>query len=327
MFPNKIPALGISSSTIDYWETAMKWFWGTSGSIGAIVVLLLVWGFVVEPRFLLDTTEHGVKLPNLPETWEGEQVALLADFQIGMWWHNLGMIEEAVEEVIEAQPALLVIAGDFLYQPDSAKVQIAAELMRPLGEAGITTLAVLGNHDYSLMHEDSKLELPIGRYLEQELERVGVRVIENEAVPLRLRNGEPLYVAGVGSVWADRSAPQQAVSGIPSDAARVVFMHNPEAYRELPAYEAPLTLAGHTHGGQVRIPILDTESWLDIVKPREVIADGWSKDDVGNDGNQMYVNRGIGFSNVPVRLFCRPELTLFTLTRAQDNVASYEADI
>ncbi len=93
-------------------------------------------------------------------------------------------------------------------------------------------------------------------------------------------------------------------------------MHNPVAYRDLPPGAGPLTMAGHTHGGQIRLKGLPSESWLDIARPREVVADGWAAESVGAPGNRLYVNRGIGFSVVPVRIFCMPELTLFTLQRA-----------
>jgi hypothetical protein len=97
-------------------------------------------------------------------------------------------------------------------------------------------------------------------------------------------------------------------------------MHNPISYRSLPQDAAPLAMAGHTHAGQIRLKGLPSQSWLDIARPREVIAEGWAEDSIGAPGNRLYVNRGIGFSVMPVRIWCMPELTLFTLERTEGNV-------
>ena len=290
--------------------TFAKWFLG-------LLALLLTWSLVIEPRFLLDTEDLTAEVPNLPQAWEGQKVALLADLQVGMWWDNTGMIADAVEAAVEARPALVLIAGDFVYKPDSAKVREAVALVRPLTENGLSTYAVLGNHDYSMMKESSEKKPGIAQFLAAELERAGISVLENESVPVSLNGDEPLYVVGVGSAWAGRAQPAAALAQVPSTSPRLVLMHNPVSYRELPAEQAPLTLTAHTHGGQVRLPFTPTTSWLDIAREREVIADGWAADSIGAPGNRAYVNRGIGFSLVPARLFCRPELTLFTLTAAE----------
>jgi len=125
--------------------------------------------------------------------------------------------------------------------------------------------------------------------------------------------GAGLWVVGVGSEWAGRSRPEAARARVPVGAAHLVLMHNPVAFRDLPAGSGGLTLAAHTHGGQVRLPLTRSASWLDIARPREVVADGWAADSIGAPGNSLYVNRGLGFSAVPVRIRCRPELTLLRL--------------
>lgn len=282
-----------------------------------LLLVMFVWGVLIEPRLLLDQQEETAEVPNLPATWEGQRIALLADFQVGMWWDNTGMVSKAIETTIEAQPRLVLIAGDFVYKPDSAKVREAVGLVRPLVDADIPTYAVLGNHDYSMMKESSEKRPELARYLAEELEAAGIEVLENEAVPAEGRTGEPLYVVGVGSAWAGEARPAEAMAGVPAGASRVIFMHNPVSYRDLPAQEAPLTLAAHTHGGQLRFPFFRSESWLDIARDREVIADGWAADSIGATGNRAYVNRGLGFSLFPARVFCRPELTVLTLEASE----------
>lgn len=276
-----------------------------------LVLLLLGWGFA-EPRVLMDVQETEAELPDLPESWIGEDVAVLADFQVGMWLDNVGMIERAVRETIERRPKLVLIAGDFVYHPDSSKIRKAVRLVRPLTEAGLPVFAVLGNHDFSVGSRSDSPRPELASFLSGQLEAVGIRVMENDAIEV-----DGVYVVGLGSVWAERSDPDRALGRVPEGAPRIVFMHNPVAYRDLPADSAPLAIAAHTHGGQLRIPFTPSESWLDIARPREVIADGWAADSMGAAGNRVYVNRGIGFSLVPLRFRCRPELTVMTFRRGR----------
>lgn len=281
---------------------------------GALAAILL-WGAAVEPRLLLDVRETDAAVPALPEGWDGSRVALIGDLQVGMWLDNPGMSRRVVREILRARPDLVLVAGDFVYRPDSSLVRETVEMVRPLGASPVPVYAVLGNHDYGMDSPDDEPDDTMARYLEERLEAAGIAVLQNESVALRAGRADSgrLHLAGIGSEWAGRSRPADALTAVPRDAPRIVVAHNPLVFRQLPPYSAPLVLTGHTHGGQIRIPFLGSESWLDIARPREVIADGWSRDSIGAAGNRMYVNRGIGFSAVPVRIFCRPELTLITL--------------
>lgn len=300
----------------------LKWL---GGILLALLLLGVLWGSAVEPRFLLDVQTHDAPVPDLPASWEGRRVALLADLQVGMWWDNTGMVRKTVRRALEADPEVVLIAGDFVYKPDSAVVREAVALVAPLAGAGVPVVAVLGNHDYSLDREDAPAREDLADYLTSELEAAGVTVLENEAVEVGAAGGGPgLWVVGVGSEWAGRSRPAEAAAEVPEGAPRVVLMHNPVAFRDMPAGDGALTLAAHTHGGQLRLPFLPSESWLDIARAREVVADGWAADSVGAAGNHLYVNRGVGFSGVPVRIRCQPELTVLTL-RAAESVPTDDA--
>ena len=287
-------------------------------STGGVILLtlagVLFWGVVVEPHWL-DTQKMVVHLPNLPPEAEGKELALLADFQIGMWLDNDDTVEDAVEEIIARKPAAVLIAGDFIYHPnlqDPAVVEEAVALVAPLPKAGIPTYAVLGNHDYSLANDEDPVAEDVVALLVEKLEEAGIERLNNESV---LLDGLGVYLVGLGSSWAENVDVRQAFAEVPADAPRVVMMHNPEAYRQIPPQAGPFAVAGHTHGGQIRIPFLASWSWLSIVKAGEVHADGWVAPDYGQPGNRLYVNRGIGFSNLPIRINCLPELSIFTLQR------------
>jgi predicted MPP superfamily phosphohydrolase len=288
--------------------------------LGGLLFLLLFWGVAVEP-YQIDERHETAVLPGLPAEWEGREVVVIADFQIGMWAANTGTIERIVRRLVERRPAAVLIAGDFAYKADDRVDKVAdriAELVRPLAAAGIPTIAVLGNHDYSMNWESDPVNPRVAEAVRSALRRSGVHVLENEAVALRRGGGAPLYVVGIGSEWAGRARPAEAVARVPSGAARIVFMHNPRSFAALPAGTAPLAVAAHTHGGQVSLPFTPHWSWMSLVKDEIVEVDGWAQRHEGDPGNRLYVNVGIGFSDAPVRINAPPELTIFRLRRAAD---------
>ncbi|MBE9042947.1 metallophosphoesterase [Pleurocapsales cyanobacterium LEGE 10410] len=277
-----------------------------------ILGLLVIWSFI-EPR-MLNTENETATIPNLPPSWEGKRVAQLSDFQIGLWGDNRGTARRGVAELIEAQPDIALISGDFIYHPGEnikPEIETAVDIVRPLVEAGIPTYAVLGNHDYGMSSKTAQPKVEIAERLATALEDAGIEVLQNEAVQLPGSN-EPLYLVGVDSLWANRDNVNEALSAVPNNLPRITMMHNPDTFEQFPSSTAPLAMAGHTHGGQVRLPGTPQWSWLAFTQKDEVVADGWAKG-YGESGNQLYVNVGIGMSIVPIRLFCPPELTLFTL--------------
>ncbi|MEO0375895.1 MAG: metallophosphoesterase [Cyanobacteria bacterium P01_A01_bin.17] len=290
---------------------SLKWF--LLGPLG-ILCLLVLWG-LIEPRFL-NVEEETAVIPNLPKAWEGRKIGQLSDFQVGLWADNPDTGHRGVKKLIEVQPAAVFISGDFIYHAKpapAAEIEEAVSIVRPLVEAGIPTYAVLGNHDYGMSSKKAPPDTELASNLETELEAAGIVVLKNESTQMRLPNSdEPLYLAAVGSLWAKQDDVSKALEGIPANSPRVAMMHNPDTFELFPANSAPLAVAGHTHGGQMRLPASPQWSWLRFTQDDKVYADGWAKG-YGKPGNNLYVNIGIGMSMVPMRIFCPPELTIFTL--------------
>jgi predicted MPP superfamily phosphohydrolase len=290
--------------------------------VAAAAGLVLLWGVFIEPR-LIDVEREAVALPELPAAWEGQRVALFADLQVGMWAANTGTSRRVVARLVAEPPAAVLIAGDFLYEFGSDAevaddIAEAVDIVRPLAQAGIPTYAVLGNHDFGIIEKTDPKHAAMAARLRAALEATGIHVLHNEAVPLRLARtptAGALYLAGIGSNWAGEDDPMRAVGQVPAGAPYLVFMHNPRSFEQMPPHSAPIAFAAHTHGGQVRLPFTPEWTWLTFVRDDPVHADGWTHGGFGAAGNRLYVNRGIGFSYVPVRIDCPPELTMITLTR------------
>ena len=298
----------------------MKTLKYVASALIVLLVVFVVWGRIEAHQY--DVEEETAVISDLPATWEGQRVAQISDWQVGMWLDNLSTIRETVADIIEEEPALVLLTGDFVYHPigdSTQEIQRVAELARPLVEAGLPTYAVLGNHDYAVADEHQKPDAKLADRVAQALEDVGVQVLRNESVPLEAPSAASgdgaaamLHLVGLGPDWPDRAYVEQALAGVPEKSPRLVMMHNPNTYERIPANAAPLTVAGHTHGGQIRLPLLPQWSWLTFIRPGYITAEGWiDKYDVS--GNRLYVNRGIGYSVLPLRINCSPELTYFTL--------------
>ena len=147
-------------------------------ALGVVLVLLLVYGVLIEPRLILDEERAEVPLPQLGEELAGTEVAVFADLQVGMWFSNDGMVERAVETAVAAEPDAILLGGDFLYSSDPSiekQIDTLFELIGPLVDSGIPTYAVLGNHDYAIGAADE---------LTTALEDAGIPVLQNEAAPI-----------------------------------------------------------------------------------------------------------------------------------------------
>ena len=292
----------------------MKFWKRTALALGGVLVLLLAWG-LIEP-YVIDETAYTVHLPHLPEAWAGSDVAVIADIQVGMWWDNLWTVRRIVARIVRAEPDAVLILGDFIYHggdDPTQRIETVVELLEPLTHAGFPVVAVLGNHDYSVVsYEDPDVKAERAEQLQAALEEIGIEVLENEATRLESPTGSVLYLVGSGSHMARRDDPVQALEDVPADAPRIALMHNPTTFVRFPAESAPLALAGHTHGGQFRLPFTPAWTWVTYFKEDEFHADGWIRE-FGTEGNRLYINRGVGFSLVPLRFNCPPELTWFTL--------------
>ena len=289
--------------------------WGLLG-LGMTILLLLVWGSLIEP-YLTDVERETAMIPNLPSSWQGRQVGVIGDFQVGMWGDNEATVRKAVRQLVELHPHVVLLLGDFVYhapQNSENSVQTVVQALIPLMQAKIPTYAVLGNHDYQVNELGEKPNTDLAHRLESELEAIGVTVLHNEVVALPGQNpGEPsLSLVGIDAFQPQLDKPVGVFNGIPEDKPRLVMMHNPASFASVPESAAPFAVAGHTHGGQIRVPFTPEWSYLTYLQSEPVHADGWING-YGKRGNRLYVNRGIGFSILPLRINCMPEVTLFTL--------------
>lgn len=233
-------------------------------------------------------------VPGLDPAHEGLRIAQLSDLHVGPRT-PLALIRAAIEEANRFRPDLVLLTGDFV----SRRREEIQGLRDHLGGLAAPAVAVLGNHDVWLDPRGTTAAL----------RGHGYEVLDNAWTTVRLR-GAPLTVVGVGDHLTRRDDVPAALRGLPaSRATPLVLAHGPRTADKLAAAgRRALCFSGHTHGGQVNLPLL-TPLLLRTI--REPYARGFFR--VGDV--QLYVNRGVGMSGVPFRLNSPAEVTLATLRR------------
>ena len=234
-------------------------------------------------------------VPGLDPAHEGLRVAQLSDLHVGPKT-PAALVRAAIEEVNRFEPDLVALTGDFL----SFHRREVDTMRQLLGGLSAPTFAVLGNHDHWVDPRGARDAL-LG---------LGYEVIDNAWTTIRLR-GAPLAVVGVGDLSTGNADVALATRGLPPQGTPLVLAHGPRTAEPLGALGRPaLCLSGHTHGGQIAIPIL-TPLFVRALMHERYVRGAYQVGPVS-----LYVNRGIGMSGLRVRVNCTAEVTLATLRAA-----------
>ena len=264
-----------------------------AGFVAAVILALRA--FWLEPASLTVVEER------LELAWPAEplRIAVLTDLHVGSPFNGIANLRKVVDLTNAAKPDIVCILGDLVIHGVSggdfvAPEPIAIELARLRAEFGV--FAVLGNHDNWLDHDR----------VAKALMDHGVRVVEDTAERVMV-NLRPLWIAGISDLWTRPHNITQAFAVVPADGTPVIALtHNPDIFPQIPA-RVTLTLAGHTHGGQVRLPLIGAP-----VVPSQ-FGQRYAAGVVVEEGRHLYVATGVGTSIIPVRFGVPPAITILTV--------------
>ena len=277
----------------------------TAGIIfGALAGAALTDGFLLEP-FLLDVERVGVTSPWLPAGFDGLKIAQLSDLHL----HRISRAYRTAIDVIGREhPDLIVITGDLVDRPDQTSACLAF-LSDLQAAAKVPVLVVPGNWD----HRAFPTRQSIAAWHKRVQSETGIRVLANQNVVLH-RHADRIWLVGTDDPYFGHADLDASFKGVPDSAFALVLTHAPEAFEELAQRPAArLVLAGHTHGGQVRLPFIGPLRVPSRYGTR--FAHGLFR--LGD--TFFYVNAGMGMSHLPVRFLCRPELTFITVKSCRPN--------
>ncbi|HYE64176.1 MAG TPA: metallophosphoesterase [Pyrinomonadaceae bacterium] len=253
-----------------------------------------IYASLVEP-YSYEISEREVFIRDLPDGFDGFRITQITDVHHS----RLVSLEEVLRVVELAQrtkPDLIALTGDYTTSY-RRYVEPCAEALGGLA-APEGVWAVLGNHDH---HTDSQLT-------KRALARAHINVLNNANTTIR-RGAETLQLAGIDDWSWNQTDWARALRGVDRGRASVLLSHQPRVLDLPQTQNISLILSGHTHGGQVSLPLIGSPARYakDFKYMRGLYQRG---------GTQLYVSRGTGVIGLPVRLGARPEIAVLCLRRA-----------
>lgn len=271
----------------------------------AAAYAVAAWGFLIEPSTLA-VRRAAIVSPQ----WRGPplRIGLISDTHVGSPPYHDKRLAWLMARMNAERPDVIVFLGDYAAgheamgdrsAGDRAQVLQGAAILgqarAPLGSYG-----VLGNHDWWFD----------GPAIEAAAQGAGVRMLENAAVRVE-RTGGAFWIAGVADPRSTRTAPSpaEALRDIPPGGPVILLSHRPDVFADTPPRVA-LTLAAHTHCGQIRLPLIGP-----VAFPSEG-SKPWNCGRYAAGGRQLYVTGGVGTSILPVRFGASPRIDIVTLSAA-----------
>jgi predicted MPP superfamily phosphohydrolase len=227
------------------------------------------------------------------------RVAFLSDFHTGSHSGDIARLNAIVAEASRFVPDVVLFGGDYINMqplgsgrvPPSTIAAILSRLEAPLGR-----FAVLGNHDYNYGE----------RAVADALERHNITVLRYERLTMQFQN-HSVDIVGIPDAHVARTEAYALLAGVLPNRPTIVLAHDPVWFAHVPP-GPHLTVAGHTHGGQIRVP------GVGIIRNASKAPLRWSNGLVQERGRYLYVTSGLGTSGVPVRWGVPPEFAVLDVT-------------
>lgn len=264
-----------------------------------VAAALAFYGGVIETARLVER-DHSLPLPNWPAECDGLRIDVITDTHTGSPRNGLDKLDRVVQRLIASDAPIVLMAGDYVilsvFLGEYIPPEVIAEHLKPL-TARKPVYAVLGNHDWWKNGAD----------ISAKFSAAGVQMIDNRAVPVQA-GACRFWLAGLGDLLEGRPDVAGTYAQVPAGAPVIALTHEPDLMPQIPARTA-LTVAGHTHGGQIYpFPLRRPGHFIE----RSHTLNGW----IEYQGRTLFVSPGLGTSIVPVRLGVPPEISRLTLRRA-----------
>ncbi|HKA16196.1 MAG TPA: metallophosphoesterase [Myxococcota bacterium] len=270
--------------------------------VGAVAAQTL-WGFTLGQRRVEVTTTR-VPLPKLHADLAGLRIVQISDLHIGNRL-EADRLDAMIDRVNATRADVVALTGD-IFDFDPRHLDDGARRLARL-RARFGVYAILGNHDHYVGTE--LVVAALARHAP------GMRLLRDELV--RLPVAEPLYLAGVedpGGRWFERGMHVAAIDALaaqrPADGPVVLLVHQPEMFHHAARRGFPLVLAGHTHGGQIALPV--GRRGINLARVMTPLTRGAYQ----SESSLLYVNRGLGVGGPAVRIHCNREIAVLELEPA-----------
>ena len=266
-----------------------------------VAAALAFGGWVIWADTALKRTDYTIRSERLPAEFEGFRIAQVADLHCAEYDEGN---QKLISMLKEAQPDIIVFTGDTIdaRNPD---VPVVLALLQECVKIA-PCYFVTGNHECAL----NRMEY---YEIEAQIREIGVEILRGEAVTLE-RSGAEITLLGVDDENFEGTlhSPEQLRELAGTDAFTILLSHRPEYFSRYAAAQIDLTLSGHAHGGQFRLPFIGG-----LYAPGQGAFPEYDCGVYTYENANMVVSRGIGESSFPLRFNNRPELVIVTLTNQQ----------
>jgi len=259
-------------------------------------VILGMYMLLIEP-FRIKIIEREV----ITRKWAGNKeikIALIADVHAIWPWMSAVRIRGIINKTNELNPDLILMLGDYVntnpigVKPKAiASLALYEKLSAPCG-----VFSVIGNHDLYTNGEWANA-----------LRNISVPLLENKAVKVE-RSGVSMWIAGLEEYSLQKADVQKTLNQVTDDAPVIMMTHNPDAFIDVPQSVA-LTVAGHTHAGQIRFPFIGA---IEAIIPSKY-GKRFLYGHIQEQGKDLIVSAGLGTTGLPLRLLTPPEIVVVTL--------------
>ena len=276
-----------------------------------IILALAGYSYFVEPN-QLEVNKYVVQNEQL----KGVKIVFLSDFHVKPYGQK--RLDKIVELINAENPDIVVSTGDFVCGHTRHSTMPIEDIAKTLGKVktkyGFYT--TLGNHDGWYGTDE----------ITTNLEKNGIKVLSNSNKEINIR-GQKLYIAGVEDLYTGNPEIYRALDGVSADennrynAPVIMLSHTPDLFPKMPT-DILLMLAGHCHGGQIRIPFLGpiftassygdkySKGWIQEQNGQLIEVDTSKPINLQKDIKTLFVTRGIGVSILPFRFNCPPEINV-----------------
>lgn len=320
LIPKSFFAIMTILSLLIRWFVGLRWqiITLTGSLLVGLGIFIVIAGGIFIGRYEVFVKKQNVYFDNLPLQLDGFKIVQLSDIHLGSFKNDTQILEAAIKRIGELQPDLLVLTGD-IFNNFGEEINGFEPYLANLS-ARYGKYAILGNHDYGDYYEwpDPVSKKNNLNQIKNGIKNAGFNLLLNQWDKIIVKDTS-FALIGVEN-WGHPPFPQYAdldvaMKEIPVNSFKILMSHDPAHWDAVvvPQTDIPLTLSGHTHGGQIGIKIAGIE-----FSPIYLKEKNWGGL-YSSDNQYLYVNRGLGTIGFSGRVEMNPEITLLTLYRTKNH--------
>ena len=246
---------------------------------------------------ILQINHYNIPVTNLPNSFSGFKIVHITDIHYGPLV-SLDFVKKVIGKANSINGDMIVCTGDYVHERNEIEqIDTVWPIISQL-KATYGVYSVLGNHDHWADFNKSEYWLnKSGQNIRHKSVKIG-------------KNGEEIWLGGAGDYYEDSVGIDRAFENVPQEKCKIVLAHNPDTADQNFITTVDLVVSGHTHGGQVKIPFVGTP-----ILPVE--NKKYSSGYIQTPKTGVFISRGIGWTIIPVRFNCFPEIAVLNLIPKQ----------